>query len=143
MKEMMGMTMMNFIDNQERDETPHAKQANDNNLPEDFTQSNALEQMRSTGRGPRERALTHQTKGQTLKKTGQIPTVSKQPSKISGGFGESDMFDAERAPSESQVAPYNHEMQGTFGDSSSLNGPRDDSAYSQNDANKAYAQYMA
>tara|TARA_B110000305_G_C18784543_1_gene335483 strand:- start:19 stop:192 length:174 start_codon:yes stop_codon:yes gene_type:complete len=57
--------------------------------------------MRSTGRSkvPRERANTYQTKGATLKKT--MPAVSKEPSKISVGFGDSELFDAERAPSES------------------------------------------
>lgn len=36
MKEMMGMTMMNFIENQERDETPHAKSKL--KKPQDFSE---------------------------------------------------------------------------------------------------------
>lgn len=60
-----------------------------------------MDKMKSTGRVLRERANTYQVpaKEAVLKKT--MPTVSKEPSKISGGFGDS-MFDAEREPSESQ-----------------------------------------
>ena len=91
--------------------------------------------MKSTGRAPpRERANTYQAsgKGAALKKT--MPAISKEPSKISGGFGDS-MFDAEREPSESQgQTSFNQErsqdLSHTFGDESSLNGPRDDSNYS-------------
>lgn len=67
-----------------------------------------------------------------------MPAVSKEPSKISVGFGDSELFDAERAPSESQGQSndFNQErsqdngFSRTFGDESSLNGPRDDSNYS-------------